>query len=76
MPTLQFYKNGKKVNEIVGGDKNALRLEVSKATMPAFVRALRLHSIAAALRTSPQQGAMLVAALVYVLTPWQRLSAT
>ena len=73
MPTLQFYRHGKKVQQIVGGDKNALKQEVAKATLPAFVRSLRLDSLAATVVSSPQQSAMLVAVLGYVFIPWQRV---
>ena len=73
MPTIQFYRNGKKVQQIVGGDKNALKQEVAKATMPAIVRSLRLGALASTIVTSPQQSAMLLAVLGYLVIPWQRV---
>ena len=73
MPTMQFFRKGEKVNEIVGGDANGLRMEVAKASVPALARALRLDALTAALVTSPKQAAMLLAALAYMVTPWQRV---
>jgi len=73
MPTLQFYRKGEKVHQIVGGDKTALRQEVAKASLPAALRALRLESLAATVVTAPQQTAMLCLVLAYVVTPWQRI---
>ena len=75
MPTMQFFKHGEKVNQIVGGDTGALKQEVAKATLPALVRTLHIDAITAALVTSPKQSAMLIAAVVYVFAPWQRLLA-
>lgn len=74
MPTLQFFRNKQKVHQIVGGDSiRSLRQEVAKATLPAAVRILRIDALAATALASPQQSAMLLAAMIYVLMPWQRV---
>jgi len=65
MPTLQFFRKGKKVHEIVGGDLPALRAEVAKADLPPLVRTLRLDALAAAVLASKQQSLVLAAALGY-----------
>ena len=72
----RFFRNGKKVHQIVGGDKNALKQEVAKATLPGLVRALHLEALAATLVTQPKQSAMLLAVVAYLITPWQRVLAT
>ena len=64
------------MHEIVGGDINALKQEVAKATLPGLVRALRLQALAATLVSQPKQSAMLVAVLAYLVTPWQRVLAS
>lgn len=61
MPTIQFFRNGKKVHEIVGGDKAALRAEVLKALQPAILRVLASEKL------------LVVAAASYLLFPWQRV---
>jgi len=73
MPTIQFYRKGEKVHQVVGGDINAVRQEVIKASLPGLVRALRLDNVAAMLSSSPQQSAILVGAIAYLLVPWQRV---
>ena len=65
MPTLQFFRKGVKVHEIIGGDLPALRAEVAKADMPPLVRTLRLDALAAAVLASKQQSLVLAAALGY-----------
>ena len=61
MPTIQFFRNGEKVHEIVGGDVAAIRAEVTKAVQNPVLTFLRSEKI------------LLVAAAVYVTIPWQRL---
>ena len=61
MPTLQFFKGGKKVHEIVGGDIPAIKREVQKATAHPLLRHLSSDKLLAC-----------VAAL-YLLIPWQKL---
>ena len=46
MPTLHFFKNGKRISQIVGADIAALRDQVRKATQPAIMRALRSEILA------------------------------
>ena len=66
MPTLHCYRNGKKVQTIVGADINAIKAEVAKAAVPGFVRAFKLESVAATLLSQPKQSALLVAVLAYL----------
>ena len=71
----RFFRDGKKVNEIVGGDINALKSEVAKATLPALVTALRLDALVSTIVSQPQQSAVLAAVLAYLAIPWQRFAA-
>ena len=61
MPTIQFYRNGEKVHQIVGGDIAALKAEVAKAMMNPLVRFVRSEKVLAAI------------AALYLVFPWQRL---
>ena len=45
MPTINFYKAGQQVHQIIGGDKVALREQVAKATMPPIMRVLRSEKV-------------------------------
>jgi len=52
MPTIQFFRNGKQVDQIVGADKQRLKELVQRATLHPLLRALtgeRLLSAAAVL---------------------------
>ena len=73
MPTIQFFRDGKKVHEIVGGDINGIKQEVAKATLPPLVLALKLDAIVSALVAQPKQTAMLLAVVGYLVAPWSRL---
>ena len=61
MPTIQFFRNGEKVHEIVGGDVAAIRAEVAKAFQNPVLTFLRSEKVLA------------VFAAVYLIVPWQRL---
>ena len=63
MPTLQFFRNGKQVKQIVGGDIAGIRAEVAKATMNPLLRKLKSEML------------LVVVAAVYLVTPWDRLGA-
>lgn len=73
MPTLQFFRNGKKVHQIVGGDINALKQEVAKETVSPLLRALKLDALIATLVSQPKQSAMLLAVIGYLVAPWQKI---
>ena len=60
MPTIQFYREGQQVKQIVGGDKAALRAEVMKATTHPLLRAMRSEYV------------LVATAVAYLLFPWQR----
>ena len=66
MPTIQFFRNGEKVHEIVGGDVRAIQEEVAKATMNPIMRAIRSEKVIVLV------GALYLAAIT-VPGPWQRL---
>jgi len=64
MPTMQFYRNGKQVDQLVGADKVGLKERVMRATMPPIVRAAT-------------SGGVVVAALgCYLLFPWSKMLGT
>ena len=63
MPTIDFYRHGEKVHQIVGGDARALREIVAKASMSPIIAFLRSEKVLAVL------------AGLYLVMPWQRLGA-
>lgn len=60
MPTILFFRNGKKVDSIVGADVPALKEKVMRVTRPAILRVLRSERL-------------IVAGLaLYLAIPWQK----
>jgi len=69
MPTVHFWRGGKKVREVVGADLAAIRSEVAAATSPALMRVLSTPW-----RVLQKDGAIAVPLLAaYLLVPWDRL---
>ena len=67
MPTIQFFRNGVKVDQIVGADVAALRSKISSEMLPPLLRAIKGVG---------SNGAVLAGALlVYLVVPWDRYLA-